>query len=53
MSPYSYSTPVKDPAIVCNVVNCALDVPVSITQCKLLSISPEARKQYKELTKTR
>jgi hypothetical protein len=39
---YCYSTPVEDPAIVRKVVNCALDVPVSITQRKLLSISPEA-----------
>jgi hypothetical protein len=49
---YRYSTPVEDPAITCKVVNRALDVPVSITQRKLLSISPEARKQYKELTTT-
>jgi hypothetical protein len=49
---YRYSTPVKDPAIVLKVVNCALNVPVSITQRELLSISPEARKQYKELTTT-
>jgi nitrogen fixation protein FixH len=43
---YSYSTPVKDPAIVLKVVNHALNVPVSITQQELLSISPEVRKQY-------
>jgi hypothetical protein len=49
---YRYSTPVEDPAIARKVVNRALDVPVSITQRKLLSISPEARKQYKELTTT-
>jgi hypothetical protein len=49
---YQYSTPVEDPAIVLKVVNRALDVPVSITQRELLSISPEARKQYKELTTT-
>jgi hypothetical protein len=49
---YRYSTPVEDPAVVLKVVNCALDVPVSITQRELLSISPEARKQYKELTTT-
>jgi hypothetical protein len=49
---YRYSTPVENPALVHKVVNCALDVPVSITQHKLLSISPEARKQYKELTTT-
>jgi hypothetical protein len=50
---YRYSTPVKDPAVVLKVVNHALDVPVSITQRELLSISPEARKQYKELTTMR
>jgi hypothetical protein len=50
---YRYSTPVEDPAITCKVVNRALDVPVSITQRKLLSISLEAWKQYKELTTTR
>jgi hypothetical protein len=49
---YRYSTPVEDPAVILKVVNCALDVPVSITQWELLSISPEARKQYKELTTT-
>jgi hypothetical protein len=49
---YHYSTPVEDPAIVLKVVNRALNVPVSITQRELLSISPEARKQYKELTMT-
>jgi phage gp36-like protein len=47
---YRYSTPVEDPAVILKVVNCALDVPVSITQRELLSISPEAWKQYKELT---
>jgi hypothetical protein len=50
---YHYSTPIKDPAVVLKVVNRALDVPVSITQRELLSISPEAWKQYKELTTTR
>jgi hypothetical protein len=52
MSPYKYhySTPIEDPAVILKVVNCALDVPISITQQELLSISPEARKQYKELT---
>jgi hypothetical protein len=50
---YRYSTPVKDPAVVLKVVNHALDVPASITQRELLSISPEARKQYKELTTMR
>jgi hypothetical protein len=50
---YQYSTPVKDPAIILKVVNRALNVPVSITQRELLSISPEVRKQYKELTMTR
>jgi hypothetical protein len=49
---YRYSTPVKDPATVLEVVNCALDVPISITQRELLSISPEVQKQYKELTMT-
>jgi hypothetical protein len=63
---YHYSTPVEDPAIVLNVVNLslnvvnpalnvvnlALNVPISITQRELLSISPEAQKQYKELTTT-
>jgi hypothetical protein len=29
---YCYSTPIKDPAIVLKVVNCALNVPISITQ---------------------
>jgi hypothetical protein len=50
---YRYSTPIEDPAIVLKVVSHALDVPISITQRELLSISPEARKQYKELTTTR
>jgi hypothetical protein len=50
---YRYTTPIEDPAIVRKVVNHALDIPVSITQRELLSISPEARKQYKELTTTR
>jgi hypothetical protein len=50
---YRYSTPIEDPAIVLKVVNCALNVPVSITQQELLSISPEAWKQYKELTMKR
>jgi hypothetical protein len=49
---YHYSTPIEDPAVVLKVVNRALDVPVSITQQELLSISPEAWKQYKELTTT-
>jgi hypothetical protein len=50
---YRYSTPVEDPAIVLKVVNRALNIPVSITQRELLSISPEVRKQYKELTTMR
>jgi hypothetical protein len=50
---YHYSTPIEDPAIVLKVVNHALDVPVSITQRELLSISPEVWKQYKELIMTR
>jgi hypothetical protein len=50
---YRYSTHVEDPAVVLKVVNRALNVPVSITQRELLSISPEAWKQYKELTTTR
>jgi hypothetical protein len=49
---YQYITPVEDPAIVRKAVNCALDIPVSITQRELLSISPEAQRQYKELTMT-
>jgi hypothetical protein len=49
---YRYSTPVEDPAVILKVVNRALDVPISITQRELLSISPEAWKQYKELTMT-
>jgi hypothetical protein len=49
---YRYSTPIEDPAIILKVVNCALDVPISITQRELLSISSEVRKQYKELTMT-
>jgi hypothetical protein len=40
---YCYSTPIEDPAIVHKVVNRALDIPVSITQRELLSISPEAQ----------
>jgi phage gp36-like protein len=50
---YRYSTPVEDPAVVLKVVNHALDIPISIAQRELLSISPEARKQYKELTMMR
>jgi hypothetical protein len=50
---YRYSTPVEDPTIILKVVNHALNIHVSITQRGLLSISPEARKQYKELTTTR
>jgi hypothetical protein len=50
---YRYSTPVEDPAIVRKVVNRALDIPISITLQELLSISPEAWGQYKELTTTR
>jgi hypothetical protein len=40
---YHYSTPIEDPAVVLKVVNCALDVPVSITQRELLSISQRRR----------
>jgi hypothetical protein len=29
---YCYSTPIKDPAVTLKVVNCALNVPISITQ---------------------
>jgi hypothetical protein len=47
---YHYSTPVEDPAVILKVVNYALNIPVSINQRELLSISPEAWKQYKELT---
>jgi hypothetical protein len=50
---YCYSTPIEDPAVVLKVVDRTLNVPVSITQQELLSISPEARKQYKELTTMR
>jgi hypothetical protein len=46
---YHYSTPIEDPAVILKVVNSTLDIPVS-TQRELLSISPEAQKQYKELT---
>jgi hypothetical protein len=45
---YHYSTPIEDPA----VINRTLDVPVSISQRELLSISPEVQKQFKELTMT-
>jgi hypothetical protein len=41
-----------DPAVIHKVINHALDIPISITQQELLSISPEAWKQYKELTTT-
>jgi hypothetical protein len=50
---YHYSTPIEAPAVVLKVVNHTLDVPISITQRELLSISPEVRKQYKVLTTTR
>jgi hypothetical protein len=50
---YCYSTPVEDPAVILKVVKRALNVPVSITQRELLSIYPEAQKQYKELTTMR
>jgi hypothetical protein len=50
---YHYSTPIEDPAVVLKVVNRALNIPISITQRELLSISPEAQKQYKELPTTR
>jgi hypothetical protein len=40
---YRYSTPVEDPAVVLKVVNRTLNVPISITQRELLSISPERR----------
>jgi hypothetical protein len=50
--PVPNTTPIEDPTIVLKVVNHTLNIPISITQKEILSISPEAWQQYKELTMT-
>jgi hypothetical protein len=49
---YRYSSPVEDPALVSAVLARALQSTVSLSQKELLTISPEIRRQMKDLTKT-
>ena len=44
---------IHDTAITANVYKRSMEAPITVTQCKLLSISPEVRLQVREATTTR
>jgi len=50
---YKYASPLEDAAVISTVVNRALETTVSLSHKELLAISPDIRKQYKELTTTK
>jgi hypothetical protein len=50
---YRTYPPIHDADIATSIFNRSLDVPVTITQRELLSISPEVRSQYREATTTK
>ena len=50
---YKYQTPVEDPKLVHAVLDRALDVKIELLQRELLALSPDVRKQIKELTTTK
>ena len=50
---YKYSTPIEDPKIAKGVIERALDAKIELSQRELLALSPEVRKQIKELTTTK
>lgn len=50
---YKTLPPVYDPAVALEVYKRAMDVPITITQRELLSLSPEVRTQLREVTTTR
>ena len=50
---YKYQTPVEDPKLARAVLDRALDVKIELSQRELLALSPDVRKQIKELTTTK
>ena len=50
---YKYQTPVEDPKLAHAVLDRALDVKIELLQRELLALSPDVRKQIKELTTTK
>ncbi|KAF9537747.1 hypothetical protein CPC08DRAFT_651632, partial [Agrocybe pediades] len=50
---YKYSTPIEDAKLINNVLNRALDVPITLTNRELLALAPDVRKQVKELITTK
>jgi hypothetical protein len=47
---YRYQSPIEDPTIAKNIINRALDTSISLSQRELLAISPDLRRQMKDLT---
>jgi hypothetical protein len=47
---YRYQSPIEDPTIAKSIVDRALDTTISLTQRELLAISPDLRRQLKDLT---
>jgi hypothetical protein len=50
---YKTLPPIHDPLIAESVYKRSLDTPITITQRKLLSLSPEVRSQFRDSTITR
>ncbi|KAF9546812.1 hypothetical protein CPC08DRAFT_613658, partial [Agrocybe pediades] len=50
---YKHSTPIEDAKLINNVLNRALDVPITLTNRELLALAPDVRKQVKELITTK
>ena len=50
---YKYTTPIEDVRIAKAVLDRALEAPVTLSQRELLALSPDIRKQIKDMTTTR
>jgi gag-polyprotein putative aspartyl protease len=50
---FRYITPIEDPSLIKTVIKQALDVPLTISTCELLSLAPDIRKQVKDLLTTK
>jgi hypothetical protein len=47
---YRYQSPIEDPTLAKSIINRALDTSISLSQRELLAISPDLRRQMKDLT---
>src|SRR5271168_1424268 len=45
--------PIYDPFVSANIYKCSMDAPITVTQCKLLSLAPEVRSQVRKAITTR